>query len=110
MIDTDSSVNNPSQKERRLILVNGIVQGVGFRPFVYRLAKDHKLSGFVKNTSDGVEIEIEGFKDQLNLFQKELVQSPPPLSEIRSVNCKQVLVKDSTDFLIHSSVISQQSS
>ena len=45
---------------RRRLLVDGIVQGVGFRPFVYNLARSENLVGFVTNTSDGVVIEIQG--------------------------------------------------
>ena len=54
------------------ITVNGIVQGVGFRPFLHRLAEKHRISGWVKNTAFGVEIEAEGFPSDLALFQKEL--------------------------------------
>ncbi len=45
---------------RKKLRISGVVQGVGFRPFVYRLASKHKLSGHVLNTSSNVELEIEG--------------------------------------------------
>jgi len=50
------------------ILINGIVQGVGFRPFIYRIALENSLSGWVKNTSFGVEIEVAGSQANLERF------------------------------------------
>ena len=52
----------------RRILVEGIVQGVGFRPFVYTLAARHGLAGWVRNTASGVEIEVEGRPAALDAF------------------------------------------
>ncbi len=49
-------------KQRAIIDVRGVVQGVGFRPLIYRLATQHNLRGWVRNTSGNVEIEIEGAK------------------------------------------------
>jgi len=60
----------------------GIVQGVGFRPFVYRLAKKHLLTGWVNNTNDGVHIEINSNNKQANEFYEELVNNLPPLAAI----------------------------
>jgi hydrogenase maturation protein HypF len=62
--------------------ITGIVQGVGFRPFVYNLAKHHNLRGWVKNTSAGVDIEVDGEKDSLDLFLQQLHAEAPPLSRI----------------------------
>ncbi|MGL5353108.1 MAG: acylphosphatase, partial [Clostridium sp.] len=45
---------------RKYIIVKGIVQGVGFRPFIYKIALDNNLKGFVKNGSEGVYIDVEG--------------------------------------------------
>ena len=50
------------------ISVRGVVQGVGFRPFVYRLAREHNLKGWVRNTSGNVEIEVEGEEETLEIF------------------------------------------
>ena len=55
----DSKVKSKA-KQRAIISICGVVQGVGFRPFVYRLAKQHHLLGWVRNTSGKVEIEVEG--------------------------------------------------
>lgn len=65
----------------RRIKVRGTVQGVGFRPFIYRLAHELGLNGYVRNTPDGVEIHIEG-KSGLEEFKKRLLSDKPPLSEI----------------------------
>jgi hydrogenase maturation protein HypF len=62
--------------------VKGIVQGVGFRPFVYQLAKRFRLKGEVANTSSGVSIHIEGLKGDVESFCKDLVQKHPPLAHI----------------------------
>ena len=68
--------------ERRSIVVSGIVQGVGFRPFVYGLASRMGLSGFVKNQSSGVLIEIEGETPALDDFLVDIASRPPPLAQI----------------------------
>ncbi|MBI5824373.1 MAG: carbamoyltransferase HypF [Chloroflexi bacterium] len=62
--------------------ITGIVQGVGFRPFVYNLAANLKLNGWVKNTSAGVEIEVDGEKDILDSFLQKLQDDAPALSRI----------------------------
>ena len=62
--------------------ITGVVQGVGFRPFVYNLAKDLNLKGWVKNTSAGVVIEADGDKDALDSFLQKLRDDAPPLSRI----------------------------
>ena len=64
------------------IHITGIVQGVGFRPFVYNLATRHNLKGWVKNTSAGVDIEVDGAKESLDLFLQQLQDEAPPLSRI----------------------------
>ncbi len=70
---------------RRRIRVRGIVQGVGFRPYIYRLAKSYELTGRVLNDSEGVLIEVQGSLEQLNAFAAELPVSAPPASRITSV-------------------------
>ena len=62
--------------------ITGIVQGVGFRPFVYNLANRHNLKGWVKNTSAGVDIEVDGDSESLDLFLQQLRDEAPPLSRI----------------------------
>ncbi|MGE0442450.1 MAG: carbamoyltransferase HypF [Gemmatimonadales bacterium] len=70
----------------RLVHVTGQVQGVGFRPFVHRLASRHHLSGWVRNTSGNVEIEVEGEEPELRLFLEELVIEAPPLARIEHID------------------------
>ena len=62
--------------------ITGIVQGVGFRPFVYNLATRMKLKGWVRNTSAGVDIEADGERDVLDAFVKALRDEAPTLSHI----------------------------
>ncbi len=68
--------------DRRAIAINGIVQGVGFRPHVYGLANRLRLRGFIKNVSGGVLIEVEGESQCLDRFLAELTAQPPPLARI----------------------------
>lgn len=65
--------------------ITGIVQGVGFRPFVYHLAQRYRLTGWVRNTSAGVEIEVDGEKAQLREFIERLKAEHPPLARIDSI-------------------------
>src|SRR6202021_815047 len=64
------------------IKVRGVVQGVGFRPFVYRLARANTLGGWVLNGEEGVEIFVEGADDGLEAFVKELTAAPPSAAHI----------------------------
>lgn len=70
----------------RKILVKGVVQGVGFRPFVYRIARDNGLKGRVINTSEGVEIDVEGSEVVIQEFCTRLTENPPPLAKIEEIN------------------------
>ena len=68
--------------ERRAIRVRGAVQGVGFRPFVYRLAHDLGLAGWVFNDAQGVAIEVQGQAPALALFERQLETDAPPLARV----------------------------
>ncbi len=70
---------------RRRLVVDGLVQGVGFRPFVFNLAESENLKGFVTNTSEGVVIEAQGPVAALDRFTIRLMGEAPPLAEIVSV-------------------------
>jgi hydrogenase maturation protein HypF len=67
------------------ISVRGIVQGVGFRPFVYGLAVKHNLKGWVYNTSEDVRIEVEGKAEAIRQFERELGTKAPPLALIENI-------------------------
>ncbi|AEG19251.1 Acylphosphatase [Methanobacterium paludis] len=71
--------------EKARILVQGIVQGVGFRPTVYRIAKSMNLTGYVRNLGNIVEILLEGEKDEIEDFAKNLKLKKPPISKINSL-------------------------
>lgn len=87
------------------VRVSGIVQGVGFRPFVYGLAKRLDLRGWVRNTSNGVEILIDGNTGNIDQFVKSLSDEKPPLAKIDSLDLTRVELSNIqyTDFEIRES-------
>jgi len=85
------------------IHITGIVQGVGFRPFVYGLATRHALNGWVRNTSAGVDIEVEGAQIELESFLDALQAEAPPLSRIDSFQLDWIPANGFTSFeIVHS--------
>lgn len=70
---------------RRRLQITGVVQGVGFRPFVYALARRFELAGFVGNESSGVFVEAEGSPERLDAFERALTAEAPPLARIESL-------------------------
>src|SRR5579871_4032922 len=88
---------------RRLVYVSGLVQGVGFRPFVYRLARMIGLAGSVKNTADGVTIEVQGDPDLIDEFLDRLYKEAPPLAQIHHIALEELDCLDESDFLIDQS-------
>lgn len=87
------------------IHVSGIVQGVGFRPFVYALAQRFGLVGWVRNTSSGVEIEVDGAPSALDAFVHALRDEHPPLARLDSLS---VQVREPRGFT-HFAIISSES-
>ncbi|MDQ0939102.1 carbamoyltransferase HypF [Streptomyces sp. V1I1] len=75
---------------RRKVTVRGTVQGVGFRPFVHRLASELDLSGFVLNGTDGVFTEVEGTPAAVEEFCRRLREQPPPLADVRDIGYETV--------------------
>ncbi|WP_299794316.1 carbamoyltransferase HypF [uncultured Shewanella sp.] len=104
MIETkDNYTLSSSQPKvaRVEITVTGIVQGVGFRPFVYRYAKSERLSGFVLNNGQGVTIEVQGQQNDIDSFIERFHNSPPPLARIDTLSSKQIAIDDNCeDFII----------
>jgi len=89
------------ERARVSVAVNGVVQGVGFRPFVYRTAVEHDLGGWVRNTGDaGVEIEIEGAPADVEAFMDALQNSPPPLARVETVAVADAAPEGATGFEI----------
>lgn len=76
---------NKSNFSRLAIIIRGAVQGVGFRPFIYRLATEMHLNGWVSNSSEGVRIEVEETKQILDKFLFRLQQELPPHAFIQSI-------------------------
>ncbi|MGA2753936.1 MAG: carbamoyltransferase HypF [Terracidiphilus sp.] len=85
---------------REVLTVRGVVQGVGFRPFVYRLAAEEGLGGFIGNDTGGVTIEVEGPADRIESFRRRLQAEAPPLSRIDSVLASEARPTGETGFRI----------
>src|SRR5258708_4817197 len=69
-----------TSQKRKSVRVRGVVRGVGFRPFVYRLATEGQLSGHIGNDTDGVIIEVEGADEGIAKFLARLRSEPPPMA------------------------------
>jgi hydrogenase maturation protein HypF len=91
---------NQKSKSRYKVTIQGIVQGVGFRPFVYQQALAHRLTGYVANTSHGVDLEVEGEGPDLDALIRTLRQDPPPLSRITSLRVQPLPVQGDPEFTI----------
>ena len=74
--------------ERVRIKIHGIVQGVGFRPFIHKLVRFYRLSGYIKNTSSGVELELEGERQELERFVADVPEKAPKLAVIEGVEAE----------------------
>ena len=88
---------------RYRLKIFGFVQGVGFRPFVYRIAKELNLKGYVLNSPSGVEIEVEGNREGLDIFLIRLRNEKPPLAHIYSMELEVLEPVGYTDFEIRKS-------
>lgn len=88
---------------RKRIAINGIVQGIGFRPFVHKLAKRFQLSGWILNHSGGVVIEVQGEELVLNRFLVALQQEAPALAVYTEFDISQASVIEETGFVIRKS-------
>ncbi len=85
------------------IRVRGVVQGVGFRPFVYRLARANTLGGWVLNGDEGVEIYLEGAEQGLQAFVREMKTQPPPAASIAEMEVQEVAPLGVNGFTIRES-------
>ncbi len=85
---------------RQKIHINGIVQGVGFRPFIYRIANQCHLTGFVNNNSEGVLIEAQGLPQSLKKLNELIEKQAPPLAKINQIKSHEIPPKNETSFRI----------
>jgi hydrogenase maturation protein HypF len=90
-------------RERRRFRIAGVVQGVGFRPFVYGLAERYELAGFVLNDGSGVVVEAEGAGDTLDAFGAAIAAEAPALARVDSVSAETVPLLGDTVFRIETS-------
>ena len=88
---------------RFVFRIEGIVQGVGFRPFVYGLCVKYHLKGYVLNNALGVIIDIEGLEDTLDDFEIALLKELPPLARIDFIAKEELPLDNYTTFKIHQS-------
>jgi hydrogenase maturation protein HypF len=91
-------------------LFSGIVQGVGFRPFIYRLAIENSLTGFVQNRSDGVVVEVQGKPEAIKKFDSRIKKELPPLANVVNISKKEIPIVDEKSFQIISSHKDKQAS
>ncbi len=89
-----------TERVRRRVTVAGVVQGVGFRPFVYALASRLGLSGSVRNDATGVIAEVEGRGDDVTAFVKAVRDEAPPLAVVDSVDDLEIPAEGGTGFTI----------
>ena len=87
----------------RRLRINGIVQGVGFRPFIRQLAEHCNLKGIVANTSSGVAIHIEGIPEELSIFCRNITVRKPPLAQITDIASQDTTPEGYTNFTISES-------
>jgi hydrogenase maturation protein HypF len=91
-------------KKRLSISIKGIVQGVGFRPFVYRVALKNNIAGWVSNNSAGVKIEAEASEKELRAFMRSIEADHPPLAYILDVSSRKVAPRGERSFAIKESL------
>ena len=85
--------------------IEGIVQGVGFRPFIYQLARRYRLTGYVGNTSSGVDVEVEGPRERIQAFRQAVPSESPPLAQISAIIWEDIPPKRDHDFSIITSKV-----
>ena len=94
----------PAAPRRLRVRVEGVVQGVGFRPYVYRLAREFALGGYVLNDERGVLLEVEGSPEAVERFLERLLAEPPPLARIERVLPETIAATGTAAFEIRTSV------
>jgi len=102
--NADAVPSSSGVRRRVRTRVEGVVQGVGFRPHVYRLARELDLGGYVLNDERGVLLEVEGSSQSVDRFLKRLVAEPPPLARIERILPEAVTATGTDSFEILPSV------
>jgi|tagenome__1003787_1003787.scaffolds.fasta_scaffold20982640_3 hydrogenase maturation protein HypF len=97
------SIGSKSAIERLRITLRGAVQGVGFRPFVYRMATEMSLTGWVLNSASGLVVEVEGPPEQLRIFEQRIESERPQASVVTVHESQWIGAEGSTGFEIHKS-------
>src|ERR1700733_10924823 len=97
-----TTASRPAPQRLRLTL-RGAVQGVGFRPFVYRLPPEMSLTGWVLNSSSGLVVEVEGLPDDLRRFEQRIELERPKASVVNTREAAWIPAEGSTNFEIHHS-------
>jgi len=97
-------------KIRKNIIIKGIVQGVGFRPFIHKLVQNYNLSGWVLNSNQGVEIEVEGKTEEINSFVSNVKKKLPPLARIEKIEVNQLPLVGYKGFSIKKSIVKEENS
>lgn len=92
-----------NQNQRRHIRVQGIVQGVGFRPFIFHLAEQYALAGWVQNNATGVVIEVEGPPNALDEFTRAIATNAPPLAHVANLRSETIVPLHESGFAITAS-------
>lgn len=100
IINNVDSINLDGLSQRFSLTIEGIVQGVGFRPYIYRLAQELGLKGWVSNNLEGVLVDIEGEKLQLEKFLFRLEKEKPLNAEITTIHLETLSIKNHQDFKI----------
>jgi len=98
--------HNSAGKRRLGIDIEGLVQGIGFRPYVYRLANELELSGWIGNNRRGVRLEVEGRAERLADFIRRLPAEKPALAEIRTMQTTSLPFRGESGFVIRASRLS----
>jgi hydrogenase maturation protein HypF len=99
-----ASLDHPTTSLHRIKLeIQGVVQGVGFRPFAYQLATQCNLAGWIENTPQGATIEIEGLSDNLETFKQRLSIQTPPSAKIHTITSSKLPVQLEKKFSIRTS-------
>jgi hydrogenase maturation protein HypF len=103
------ATDQTSSKIRTLVEITGVVQGVGFRPFVYKLATEFGLNGQVVNDLNGVRIDVEGPQNRIDAFIKAVENDHPPRASISTMETRQAALVGHVDFTIGSSIATDDS-